>query len=176
VGFVGDYRKRESPWCSMEASKHTPNDTNETPGGTTKTPRPSWCIARCSVPAVLLHDKWRDIGKLYFYLCPLRLQRPIRLFPGSVRQQGQCPDDVRSSCPSSFGMPNDDTVVNRSLAFRGHICDCCDRCSADSTPESLKKTLPSSERNCSSLSIMAVSRSDSEYFAFLLSPRNSLLQ
>jgi hypothetical protein len=34
VGYVGGARNRESAWCSMEASKHMPNDTNEPPGGT----------------------------------------------------------------------------------------------------------------------------------------------
>jgi hypothetical protein len=39
MGYVGGARNRKSPCRSMEASKHTPNGANETPGVTTKTPR-----------------------------------------------------------------------------------------------------------------------------------------
>jgi hypothetical protein len=38
VEFVGLSQNRESSCRSMEASKHRPNDANETPGDTAKTP------------------------------------------------------------------------------------------------------------------------------------------
>ena len=51
--FVGSARNRESSCGSMEASKHTPNDAHETPGGSTKTPGLSWRIAARSILTVL---------------------------------------------------------------------------------------------------------------------------
>ena len=56
MGYVRGARNRESPCCSMEASKHTPNGAKETPGGTTKTPGLPWRIAimfdtSCSNPS-----------------------------------------------------------------------------------------------------------------------------
>jgi hypothetical protein len=37
----------------MEASKYRPNDSNEAPGGTAKTPGLPWRIAACSILPVL---------------------------------------------------------------------------------------------------------------------------
>ena len=45
VGYVESARKRESPRCSMEASKHPPDGADKTPGGTAKTSGLPWRLA-----------------------------------------------------------------------------------------------------------------------------------
>jgi len=49
----------------MEASKHTPNGTNETPGGTTKTPRLPRRIETLSIIPVLPQYKWKEIREIH---------------------------------------------------------------------------------------------------------------
>ena len=58
--FVGRTRNRESSCHSMETSEYRPNDADETPGGTAKTPGLPWRIAVCSILPVLPLHKWEN--------------------------------------------------------------------------------------------------------------------